>query len=193
MEIYIVLTDTGTVFTRFIKLFTKKPLNHASLSFTKELDSTFSFGRKRPNNPFVGGFVKEDMAGRLFKYADCAIYKCSVSKLQYEHMREFVRQIEHNQYCYKYNFIGLFGVLFNKSIDVENAFFCSQFVSTVLNSGAIQINSKPSSLVRPSDFMESKNLQLIYEGKLSEFLEQQGETTNRRYPIGMEDFICIPS
>lgn len=31
-KIYILLTDTGTLFTRLIKLYTKKPYNHASIS-----------------------------------------------------------------------------------------------------------------------------------------------------------------
>ena len=36
-KIYILLTDTGTLFTRLIKIFTKKPYNHASISFDAEL------------------------------------------------------------------------------------------------------------------------------------------------------------
>ncbi|MCM3651426.1 MULTISPECIES: hypothetical protein [Metabacillus] len=53
MEIYIILTDTGTIFTNMIKMYTKQSLNHASISFTKNLSTTYSFGRKNVNNPFI--------------------------------------------------------------------------------------------------------------------------------------------
>ncbi|USK36883.1 hypothetical protein LIS77_13090 [Cytobacillus firmus] len=58
-KIYILLTDTGTLFTRLIKLYTKKPYNHASISIDPELKEVYSFGRKTAKNPFIGGFVKE--------------------------------------------------------------------------------------------------------------------------------------
>ncbi|WP_047980254.1 hypothetical protein [Ornithinibacillus contaminans] len=178
-DIYIVLTNTGTLFTRFIRLFTRQPLNHASISFTKELCSTYSFGRKRANNPFIGGFVKEDTAGKLFRRADCAIYKVPVSMQQYKNMREFVQKIERDQCYYKYNLVGLVGVLFNRTIDTKNAYFCSQFVAAVLTSGGIAVTNKPESLVKPSDFMGYEGSQLIHQGKLSDFVNQQEKDSTK--------------
>ena len=172
MEVYIILTDTGTIFTNLIKVFTSQPLNHASISFTKELDQTYSFGRKHANNPFIGGFVKENMMGSLFKNASCAIYKCSVLESEYDKMVQAVKQIETNRNDYKYNFIGLFGVLLNKGVDRKNAFFCSQFVATILKSGGITIKGKPTSLVKPSDFISCERMSLKYEGRISDYLSQ---------------------
>ena len=147
MEVYIILTDTGTLFTKMIRQFTNYPLNHASISFTKELDTTYSFGRKSANNPFIGGFVKEDLNGKLFKKAKCAIYKCSVSELEYKQMLNGVRQIEDDKQAYKYNFIGLFGVLLNRKINRNKAFFCSEFVATILKIGGIAIQSNIQALL----------------------------------------------
>lgn len=56
--IYIVLTDTGTLLSKAIGMYTRKDLNHASIAFDKELTEMYSFGRKQRHNPFVGGFVK---------------------------------------------------------------------------------------------------------------------------------------
>ena len=50
-EIYLLLTDTGSILTRTIKLFTRKKYNHISLAFDAVLEDTFSFGRKKANNP----------------------------------------------------------------------------------------------------------------------------------------------
>lgn len=172
MEVYIVLTDTGTLLTKMIKQVTKQPLNHASIAFTKELDTAVSFGRKSVNNPFIGGFVKEDMKGKLFAVATCAIYSCTVSEFEYEQMKQVVQQIEQQQQNYKYNFIGLFGVLLNKRIDRKRAFFCSEFVSTILNIGGISIKNKPACLVKPGDFMDCKDFRLVYQGQLSSYLSQ---------------------
>ena len=58
-KIYIVLSQTGTWFSRAIKFFTKDPYNHASISLDKELNHMYSFGRKKVNNPLRGGFVRE--------------------------------------------------------------------------------------------------------------------------------------
>ena len=81
-KIYILLTDTGTLFTKFIKLYTKKPYNHASISFDSELSEVYSFGRKTARNPFIGGFVKEDVNKGLFKEANCAVYALTVNEVQ---------------------------------------------------------------------------------------------------------------
>ncbi|MFT4417181.1 hypothetical protein ACLM5H_25405 [Fredinandcohnia humi] len=175
MEVYIVLTDTGTYFTKMIKMFTGDQLNHASISFSKELDSTYSFGRKRPRNPFIGGFVQENFNGKLFKHATCEIYSCSVSEKDYEKMLTFVRKIEAQKEHYSYNLIGLFGYLLKRRINKKNAFFCSEFVATTLLNGGIKCNDKPPCFVRPSDIIANKNMKLIYQGELSEYLLQIGE------------------
>lgn len=53
-KVYLLLTDTGTFFTKLIKLYTKKPYNHASISFDSELSEVYSFGRKRLEIPSSG-------------------------------------------------------------------------------------------------------------------------------------------
>ena len=57
--IYILLTDTGTWFSRAIKLYTGAPYNHASIALDEELNELYSFGRKVYTNPFSAGFVQE--------------------------------------------------------------------------------------------------------------------------------------
>ena len=86
-KIYIVLTDTGTLLSKAIGLYTRKDLNHASIAFDEELNEMYSFGRKQRHNPFVGGFVKENAAEGIFQEADCIIFSCQVSDEQYHRMR----------------------------------------------------------------------------------------------------------
>src|SRR3954454_23332475 len=126
-QIYILLTDTGTTLTRLIKSYTKKTYNHASISFDAELIEVYSFGRKTAKNPFIGGFVKEDMHSLLFKQAHCAIYSLTITNDEYQRMSQYIQEIAAKKEHYRYNFIGLFGVLFKTPIKRKNAFFCSQF------------------------------------------------------------------
>lgn len=165
-KVYILLTDTGTLFTKLIKLFTKKPYNHASISFNSELSEVYSFGRKTARNPFIGGFVKEDVKKGLFRQAECVIYSISVSEGEIQKMRQFINKIETQKEQYCYNFIGLFGVLFNKPVKRKKAFFCSQFVASILKECDIIEYEKPPSLIAPNDLQNISKFQFVYEGKL---------------------------
>ncbi len=168
--VYILLTDTGTFFTRLIKLYTRKPLNHVSIAFDADLTEMYSFGRKKPNNPFIGGFIKEDKHSALLRQAMCAVYRCKVSAESYEEMYQKVKHFNADQAKYKYNLIGLLGVLFNRGINRKYAFFCSQFVAMILANGGKVVVDKEPALVRPYDFVESDQLDVVYKGELGHFL-----------------------
>lgn len=169
-KVYVLLTDTGTIFTRMIKLYTRKPLNHASIALDDQLSSVYSFGRKRSSNPFIAGFVRENIHDGLFRNADCAIFCCSITEKQFQKINHKINEMEENKQDYKYNLIGLFAVMINIEFDRKKAFFCSHFVATVLEESGIEINhQKPLSLVTPSDIKDSASLELVYEGKLSSY------------------------
>ena len=70
-HLYVILSQTGTVLNRVITAVTKERLGHASLSFQDDLHIMYSFGRRRPNNPFLGGFVKmlPEAWGNVVNYA----------------------------------------------------------------------------------------------------------------------------
>ncbi|WP_188455973.1 hypothetical protein [Virgibacillus oceani] len=165
-EIYILFTDTGTLFTRLIKLYTKQSYNHVSISFCDHLNDIYSFGRLNPSNPFVGGFIQEKIDMGLFEKAVCKIYSCTVTESEFEQMRNKVRQIELKKDMYKYNLFGLFAIIFNLNLSRKNAFFCSQFVATILKEKRGLLNKSPN-LIKPGDLMKLKQLRLIYQGNLS--------------------------
>jgi len=182
MEIYLVFTDTKTSLGKMIKRFTNHPYSHVSLSFSRDLSEVYSFGRKNVDNPFGGGFVKEDMSNQFFQRAQCAVFSCSVSLREYELMKACVLDFESNQDKYKYNFIGLFGVLFDKKIERDSAFFCSQFVATVYSSSGRSIVNKPPCLISPKDIYTSNQLTYIYSGLLKyyPFLAAESEKVQER-------------
>lgn len=172
-KVYILLTDTGTILTKLIKLYTKKPYNHASISFDSDLSKVYSFGRKSVNNPFIGGFVQEDVSSELFEHADCAIYSLTVTEEDMEKMKRYIETIAKHEEQYRYHFLGLFGFLFNKPIERRNAFFCSQFVASVLKKCKSVDFEKPMALIAPDDLKKQSNMQLVYEGKLKAYHDKK--------------------
>lgn len=193
-QIYILLTDTGTVLNRLIKMYTKDPYNHVLIAFDKELNELYSFGRKKHYNPIIGGFVKENIDNVIFSNAKCAVYCLEdIDDITYLRIREYIKLFELNRDTYRYNFLGLFGIMLNIHIQRCDAFFCSQFVASVFEYSGRPIFDKPCVFVTPGDFVTNANrlFARIYSGNLNEyrsFLKQSkdiplglyGEESNRR-------------
>lgn len=168
--IYIVLTETGSWLSRAIQLYTQENFNHVSIAFDSELKEMYSFGRKFENNPFIGGFVKEDVRSRLFRNANCAIYQCTVSDEQYAQLQEEIQYFELNKDKYKYNFIGLIGVACRIKLKRSSAFFCSQFIATLFMRAGLSINDQCPYFTKPTDFTKWGWMQLCYQGQLRHYV-----------------------
>jgi hypothetical protein len=171
--IYFLFTDTGTYLSKAINYCTKQTLNHVSISFDAALSEVYSFGRKQPKNPFIGGFVKEDIHSDFLKNANCAIYSYTFTEQECESILNNIKAIEADQSNYKYNFIGLIGVLLQIEINRKHAYFCSQFVAMMLKDSVHFNISKPACFITPADIRMHEGMQLIYEGKLSDYQDRQ--------------------
>lgn len=168
-SVYILLTNTGTLFTRMIRVYTRAPYNHASIAFDRELTELYSFGRKNPYNPLDGGFVREDIrTGTFSRYPNttCVIYELKVSPREVEKMRRVLNVFIRSREKYLYNMLGIVGVAFKEPVEFSNSYFCSQFVAEILSRSGIKIWSKLPALVTPDDFRQSERMTLVYEGVL---------------------------
>ncbi|WP_390283704.1 hypothetical protein [Ureibacillus sp. GCM10028918] len=167
--IYILLTDTGTVLTRIIKWYTNAPYNHVSIVFDEKLDEIYSFGRKKPRNPLIAGFIREDVYNGTFRYFDntrCLLLKMVVSSNEYDRIREVIQSFTMNKEKYSYNLLGLVGVAVRYPINQKNKYFCSQFVAEVFKKSGLNLWDIPSALISPNDFLMHSRFELVYEGSL---------------------------
>lgn len=190
-QVYILFTDTGSVLNNLIKMYTKAPYNHTSIAFDIELKELYSFGRIYPSNPFIAGFVKEDIhSGTFARFSETnfSLYSFEVDEHTFKRMKDVIREFERNKKKYRYNFIGLFGVMANRPIERQYAYFCSQFVATVFQRSGIEIFDKPPALIRPDDFIKSGKLKYLYHGKLRDYnpeyvreIQRQQERRNNRF------------
>ncbi|MFD1020791.1 hypothetical protein [Thalassobacillus hwangdonensis] len=170
--IYILLTNTGTFFNQAIKTVTDAPYNHSSISLDKEFRNLYSFGRRKPTNPFWGGFVKEDLVTGTFSWypsSTCAVYKLKLPKRKFEKVERIIQAFEKKYKNYLYNYIGVLGVPLNRPIQVPASYFCSQFVAEVLTRAGVKLFDKESALVTPDDFRHAPDLQLVYQGRLYDY------------------------
>ena len=87
-QIFIVISQTGTVLSRILKRITGAEYNHASLSLSSDLKKMYSFGRRHPYNPFWGGFVIESPhAGtfRRFSNTTAVILAVEITEEHWQH------------------------------------------------------------------------------------------------------------
>ncbi|MEQ6378692.1 hypothetical protein RZN22_11680 [Bacillaceae bacterium S4-13-58] len=171
-DIYILLTRTGTMVSNTVKLYTRKPFNHVSISLDEELNELYSFGRKIPWNPLIAGFIQENIFyGTYARFPDttCEVYKYSVDKDTWNKIRQNINFFKEQEGIYRYNLIGLFCVMLNKPLNREKAFFCSQFVSHIFVESGLELFDKNIGLMTPDDFRHLEGFDLIYEGDLLDY------------------------
>lgn len=169
--IYLVLSKTGTFLSKTISRYGDMEYAHASISLDSSLTKMYSFGRIYPRFPFWGGFVKEDIHGGLYHIfldAECAVLKIPVTQAQYKKIKGELDYFIQYGKRFRYNFIGLFGVSLGFPIERERAYFCSQFVYSVLYHAGIANLRKNPGLITPRDLMLDEKY-IIYKGLVSKY------------------------
>lgn len=169
-KIYIVLTYTGTILSKVIRLYTKAEYCHVSLALDENLSEMYSFGRSNPYNPFNGGFVHESInygTFKRFKNTKAEVYSLSLTNKQYKKIKSLIRKMNQKRDLYKFNIIGLFGVGFNLKYQKENAFYCAEFVKYLIDKANIKMELPE--LVKPIDFKKVDSLELLYQGMLNNY------------------------
>lgn len=170
--IYLVFSKTGTWLSKTLNIFSETKYVHASLSFDNSFKEMYSFGRTNPNNPFSGGLVKENLSEGVytkFSGSECLIFKVKVTEEQYLSLIEEVEKFFREKEKYKYNFLGLIGLLLNIPIKRKNYYFCSQFVSELLIKSKIYMPGKAPELIKTNDLFSIKDMEFIYEGLVNEY------------------------
>lgn len=169
-KIYIVLTYTGTILSRAVKVYTRKKYSHISIALDKELKEMYSFGRLNPYNPFIGGFVHESINSgtfKRFKNTTTRIYSLSVSDKQYEKIKATIKEVADNKDNYKFNILGLIAVMFNINLNRDKCFYCAEFIKYLLDESNVDIGLPAT--IKPEDFYNISGSEDVYIGRLSEY------------------------
>ena len=174
--IYILLTRSGTLLSKLVYAVTGASYTHASMAFDAELSCLYSSTRKNGYTMFPAGPSKEYLNKGVFRLRDdapCVLYALEVSDEAYvralRRTEEFMRHSEE----YSFNILGLILCALHIRWQRRRHYFCSQFVSEVLQkSGALDL-PKPSTLMHPSDYAELPQLRCLYRGTLADLPQRQ--------------------
>lgn len=171
-EIYIIMSHSGTIISNIIKFYTRANYSHVSIGLDKSLTEFYSFGRKNPASPIGGGFVREGINQgiyKLYKNAKCKVYNLTLTDEKYEQLKQAIYDFVERQNSFKYNYVGIFTIMFGFKFNRKNYYFCSQFVSEILHVNQIIEFNKDFSLIKPQDFEKVKDAKLIFEGKVADY------------------------
>lgn len=177
-KIYIILSQTNTIISRLIRLFSSEEYAHSSLSTDKYLRNMYSFGRKGIWNQFNAGFIKEHPSDGVFGFhrneATCRVLEIEVGEYKHEVLRSELKKFSEADSVvhYRYNFLGIVSAAFNLPMLRSRHFFCSQFVACMLSRSGIAAFPMAEELVRPHVFNSITGVKVIYEGMLRDYLPQ---------------------
>ena len=175
-SVYVVLSQTGTMFSKALKFFTNAEYNHASISLTPTLEKMYSFGRLNPYNPFIGGFVEEGKNIGTFKRfykTKAMVLEFRVSEDKYKAIEYFIDYFVKNKKEFHYNYLGVLYACFKKHHTSSKRFYCSEFVKTCLETFDIENAVELPNIIKPIDFLKLNNKNIIYTGFLKNYFYDQ--------------------
>lgn len=167
-KIYVIQMHTKTIPSRLIRIFTRYKYSHIAISFNRNCEVTYSFGRKNLYSILNSGFVMETKSGKFFKkFSDtkCRIYELDVSEQQYSDLIRMIKYMKKNKNIYKYDYLGIVLRYLGIPVVFKNKYVCSYFVAELLKEAQVCEFNKETCFVNPKDFEKINGLNLVYTGK----------------------------
>ena len=185
-KIYILISQTGTLFSRSIKWYTKQPYNHGAISTDKHFPVFWSFARRWPRLPFPGCFVKEEFnkgTYALFPDTDCIVLAFEAEDEKVKKMDAILDEHINSKKRYGYNYLTLLStVLLGKVVESKHhRRTCMEFVAYALSESDIHEFDKRIQLVHPMEVYNDFRENVVYKGKMrdirrEDFLDIKGST-----------------
>lgn len=174
--LYIFLTRSGTLLSNLVYSLTGAQYTHISLAFDEDLSTLYSSTRKNGYTMFPAGPSREYLNRGVFLMREnvpCALYALEVTDEAYTRAKRRTQHMMHHGELYRFNSLGLLLCWMHIRWQRRRHYFCSQFVSEVLQkSGALEL-PKPSTLMHPSDYAELPELRCLYRGTLAGLPQRQ--------------------
>ena len=198
--IYILLTRSGTLLSNLVYAVTGANYTHASLAFDEDLSCLYSSTRKNGYTMFPAGPSREYLNRGVFRLREnvpCALYALDVSDEAYTRARRRAEHMMAHGRLYQFNVIGLALCGMHIRWKRRRHYFCSQFVSEVLEkSGAMEL-PKHSTLMHPNDYTRLEELRCVYKGTLAGLPQRQQMEFHRlpafrQVPQVLEALLQIP-
>ena len=174
--LYIFLTRSGTLLSNLVYHITGAQYTHVSLAFDPDLTTLYSSTRKNGYTMFPAGPSKEYLNRGVFRLREdipCALYALDVTEEAYLRARRRADHMMAHGELYRFNSLGLLLCALHIRWKRRRHYFCSQFVSEVLQkSGSLDL-PKHSTLMQPNDYTSLPQLRCLYQGRLGDLPQRQ--------------------
>ena len=174
--LYIFLTRSGTLLSNLVYSLTGAQYTHISLAFDEDLSTLYSSTRKNGYTMFPAGPSREYLNRGVFLMREnipCALYALEVTDEAYTRAKRRTQHMMHHGELYRFNSLGLLLCWMHIRWQRRRHYFCSQFVSEVLEkSGAMEL-PKDSTLMHPNDYAQLPQLKCLYEGCLADLPQRK--------------------
>ena len=174
--LYIFLTRSGTLLSNLVYHITGAQYTHVSLAFDPDLTTLYSSTRKNGYTMFPAGPSKEYLNRGVFRLREdipCALYALDVTEEAYLRARRRADHMMAHGELYRFNSLGLLLCALHIRWKRRRHYFCSQFVSEVLQkSGSLDL-PKHSTLMHPNDYTALPQLRCLYQGRLGDLPQRQ--------------------
>lgn len=184
-SIYVVATRTGTGVAKAIRVISRMPYSHVSISGDASLHQLYSFCRNYKPIPLPATFNTEMIGeGTLGKFDNipCEIYEVPLTEEQYQHYEYLIAHFLECRKLYSYSLLGLLRVKLQIESELQNKFVCSQFVAYVLEECGVKLE-KPPCLCSPDDLRYVPGAKLVYRGELNRYYHEQNENSLSYAPV----------
>ena len=164
--IYVLLLRYPDTFSKIFRFISRCRFNHASIGVSESDGVFYSYVTK-------GFRIELPKKHPLFKQQEvpCRLYRIEVSDEIHRVTRDTLEDHAKHAHNYKYNNLGLALCLMRIVYPFRNKFFCSQFVSEILEQMRAVPLEKHCSLYLPDDFGKIEGLDLCFSGHLSQLVK----------------------
>lgn len=172
VQIYLVLSQTGSLLSQVLRVATGAEYNHVSLSLSPDLVRMYSFGRRHPYNPFWGGFVVETVHGGTFKRfagTKAVVISIPVSREAYDGILHTLEGMLSEQATYHYDFLGLLLAAVHIHYRRYRCLYCSAFVKELLQRYRVEGVGQLPDIVQPVHFLALPHGHRIFRGYLRDY------------------------
>lgn len=177
-SLYLMISQTGTGVGRMIRVVSRYPFNHVSLSLDPSLRQWVSFARYSENIPLYGGFIAESPERYLASGRDVRvrIFRLEIDENRANRLETLFSQAGSRNSRLIYNTYDAVAGVMGGRIPIPNAYTCLSFACAVLNLSCRSIRELDQHLAP----------QLCYQGLLSDLATDSGCREDSYFtPLGM--------
>lgn len=170
VPVFVILTHSHSAVSKLVQATTGDEYTHASISFDSSLTHMYTFGRTSDSSVLKGSFKIEDVSSAYYQNhtppIPYSLFCIPVTEAQKNKMEKKVNYFAKNKNKFHFDFFGLFVNAMGIPNNPKNRYFCSRFVSVILNAGDPKnpLISEPS-LQRPYSFAGDDYVRFVCSGE----------------------------